>query len=446
MNLALARSSKFTVQIYGIASPQIRCLSALTPAEKNRYYVPRADRNGPNDSFVFNNLGDLRLARHSRHSPTREVNFTQEHWERQKSVWLRFRAVRAIWHSSPFQRLMFPDLFAVAATATGLAAYNTQIATNYMEQLTLHGSALGGATTAMGILVAFRLNASYGRYDEGRKFWGEINNAARDLAGNACMWIDDPYQKDRMLKLIKAFPVVTHFHLNYKGGHFMYDDSDPQLTEKIYSEFHAEILDLYKDEEHEDFKYICSGYRDKIHLPLHVSSGMRRIIADNGAFVNAFYNKTMDEQVRRIVMCLGQAERVLRTPLPTQFTRHTSRLLALWSFLLPFAIYDGCGPLGVVPASVMISYAILGIEDVGLQIEEPFNILPIRQYSDGINAGVDAISNGYDLLDNNPLKQLAAASETTIAEEPVIEDSTTFEAEETTETETAEDTPRMATS
>merc|ERR1711924_93580 len=150
------------------------------------------------------------------------------------------------------------------------------------------------------------------------------------------------------------------------------------------------------------------GYKDKVHLPLHVSAGMRRIISENGAFGHPFYNKTMDEQVRRLVMCLGQSERVLRTPLPTDFTGHTSRLIALWSFLLPFAIYDGCGPIGVVPASVFISYALMGIEDVGLQIEEPFNILPIRQYSDGINAGVDAIAAGYDLLDNNPLKQLDA--------------------------------------
>ena len=227
----------------------------------------------------------------------------------------------------------------------------------------------------------------------------------------------------------------------------MYADDDPELTEKIYSEFYAELLDVYHDEEHEDFKYICQGYRDKIHLPLHVSSGMRRIISENGAFTNPFYNKTMDEQVRRIVMCLGQAERVLRTPLPTDFTRHTSRLLALWSFLLPFAIYDGCGPIGVVPASVMISYALMGIEDVGLQIEEPFNILPIRQYSDGINAGVDSIASGYDLMDNNPLKQIAAAEEaTTITsnapEEPAIEDSTTFEREET-ESE-SDDVPRVA--
>jgi predicted membrane chloride channel (bestrophin family) len=32
------------------------------------------------------------------------------------------------------------------------------------------GAAMSGAITAIGLLAAFRLNASYGRYDEGRKF------------------------------------------------------------------------------------------------------------------------------------------------------------------------------------------------------------------------------------------------------------------------------------
>ena len=39
-------------------------------------------------------------------------------------------------------------------------------------------------------LMSFMFHASYGRYDEGRKFWGEINNSSRDLAGNAMMWLE----------------------------------------------------------------------------------------------------------------------------------------------------------------------------------------------------------------------------------------------------------------
>lgn len=64
---------------------------------------------------------------------------------------------------------------------------------------------------------------------------------------------------------------------------------------------------------------------------------------------------------------------------------------------MPFALYPATGPLGTVPASLLISYSLLGIGDIGVQLEEPFNILPLRQYtrSEGIYDGVDNIRDSY---------------------------------------------------
>jgi len=33
------------------------------------------------------------------------------------------------------------------------------------------------------------------------------------------MWMKDKVQQDRMLKLIRAYPVTHNFHVNRKGGH-----------------------------------------------------------------------------------------------------------------------------------------------------------------------------------------------------------------------------------
>jgi len=86
---------------------------------------------------------------------------------------------------------------------------------------------------------------------------------------------------------------------------------------------------------------------------------------------------------------------VLRTPLPTGFSRHSSRLLFIWSTLLPFALYPSLGPWGTLPASLFSSYAVLGIEDIGIQLEEPFDILPLRQYSDGMFDVIDQMERNY---------------------------------------------------
>ena len=53
------------------------------------------------------------------------------------------------------------------------------------EMLSLASAPFGAATTALGILAGFRLNASYGRFEECRIFWGDTNNTIRDLARKA---------------------------------------------------------------------------------------------------------------------------------------------------------------------------------------------------------------------------------------------------------------------
>lgn len=385
--------------------------STLAPEVGIVHYVPRAERTEGKSVFKIDNKVfnldpqsyDERLFRDSRQSPTRELNYTNHHWERHKSVWRRVRHMKNIFRSSPFQRLAFPDLFMIGTTATAVTYYNTEIAIDVASQIGFETGAMAGASAAVGILAAFRLNGSYGRYDEARKFWGEMNNASRDLAGNAIMWLETQEQKDRMLKLIKAFPVAMQWHLNDKGGHHTAKREDPNFTKLMYAEFYAEMVDIFQDEHDFDFTQIVNDRKTGGHVPIGILSVMRKIIAENGkimakngTFTHPIYNREMDEQVQRLVGCMGMCERVLRTSMPTSFTRHTSRLMFLWSNLLPFAMYGACGPLGTVPASLMVGYATLGIEDIGVQLEEPFNILPLRQYSEGIYAGVDSIRNSYE--------------------------------------------------
>jgi putative membrane protein len=369
--------------------------SAIASAVEPKFFVPRAERGPDRPAYPIDPKDSSRLIKTGRTCPTRELNYTHESWQKHKSPYRRFRHVMSIFRSSPFQRLIFPELTTTASVAAALAYYNEIIVGDPAMHLLADGAATAGATTAIGLLAAFRLNASYGRYDEGRKFWGEINNAARDLGGNAMMYIDEPTERQRMLKLIKAFPIVTQWHLNEKGGHFQLKRKDADFKEQKIANYVSELREVFKDDKDPDFNLIVNTYTTGGHVPLTVSAGIRRIIGDNHSPEKTIYNKNMDEQVRRLVACLGQCERVLRTPLPTCFTRHTSRLLFLWSNLLPFTLYSSLGPIAVIPGSLVVSYAIMGIADVGVQLEEPFNILPLRQYSEGIYDGINAIEKGY---------------------------------------------------
>jgi ion channel-forming bestrophin family protein len=81
---------------------------------------------------------------------------------------------------------------------------------------------------------------------------------------------------------------------------------------------------------------------------------------------------------------VGGCERLLRTPIPIAYTRHTSRFLIIWLTVLPFALFPkfGAGTLVVAP---VIAVLLAGINEIGIDVEEPFSLLPLEVIADRCN-------------------------------------------------------------
>jgi len=286
-------------------------------------------------------------------------------------------------------------MFITSLIAGGLTYYNEFVALgDVAQQISMNSQGIAAGTTAIALLTGFRLNASYGRYNEGRKMIGGVNTTSRDLATNSLMWVSSEKERDRMLLLIKAYSVALTFYLNRKGNHNGMR-CGPNFDEQVYAEYQAEMRDVFSnDDTNDDFVRVCIWFRNKDNVPLGIASLMRGIIARNDR--QDALNRELEVQVQKLLACLAGAERIQKTPIPTCFTRHTSRLLFMWSNMMPFAIYPACGPLFTLPMTIGISYTLMGIEDIGVQLEEPFNILPLRQYSDGVHDGVDFIASAYN--------------------------------------------------
>jgi hypothetical protein len=89
----------------------------------------------------------------------------------------------------------------------------------------------------------------------------------------------------------------------------------------------------------------------------------------------------MEQLVGELVNCLGMAERILLTPVPASYSRHTSRFLSLYTLSLPFVLVHQLELL-TVPAIAAICWGLFSIEEIGHLIEEPFspttNQLPLE--------------------------------------------------------------------
>jgi len=97
----------------------------------------------------------------------------------------------------------------------------------------------------------------------------------------------------------------------------------------------------------------------------------------------------LEAQFTEIISSLGTCEKLLRTPIPLGYTRYSVRFLMIWLMLLPVALvrtFDTFGkntwwedkpqPILVI-VMLFLSVAFLSIEDISVQLEEPFCVLPL---------------------------------------------------------------------
>ena len=104
----------------------------------------------------------------------------------------------------------------------------------------------------------------------------------------------------------------------------------------------------------------------------------------------------MDTSLQTLVDLTGACERIFKSPVPLVYTRHTSRFLTTFLLFLPFGLWplfaSSWNHVATVPATAIIGFFLLGIEEIGIQIEEPFSILPLEALCDGaIGATMDEL-------------------------------------------------------
>lgn len=213
----------------------------------------------------------------------------------------------------------------------------------------------------LGLLLVFRTNTAYERFWEGRKAWGTLVNTVRNLARQIWTAIAENRQEDRKakveaLRLLVAFAVATKLHLR---GERLNSELEPLMS--------AERYQILQSMNHPplEIAFWIGDYLQKQH--------------ERGC-LNTFQLTSMLKLLDTMVDVLGMCERILKTPIPLAYSIHLKQLLLIYCLSLPFPMVNELNWLtGVVVAA--ISFAVFGIEEIGIEIENPFgydaNDLPL---------------------------------------------------------------------
>ena len=240
----------------------------------------------------------------------------------------------------------------------------------------------------LGILLAFRTGQSYDRFWEGRQVWARVVNRVRAIARASRSYAtfddDDDVVSGVLLRWLAAFPLALKQHLR--------------------GERDVDAFDMLLGGERRDLE-------SADNLPLAVSyalsaevDGIRRASEGSQAASQLLWWQ-MESMILDLQDAIGDAEAIAGTPVPLSYSRHTSRLLSIWTLLSPVIMLKAL-PLPLIPpATVLVSWMLLATEEIGHIIEEPFGIhddrpkiLPLQRYCDIV---------GRDLHEQNNLIELA---------------------------------------
>jgi ion channel-forming bestrophin family protein len=227
----------------------------------------------------------------------------------------------------------------------------------------------------LGLLLVFRTNTAYDRFWEGRKFWGSLNNSIRNLARQIWVCIDERDPEDRETKIaamrsLVAFAIATKLHLR---------------SEQINNE----VEDLLSPQRYEKLKTMNNP---PLEIAFWIGDYMQQQYERNR--LNIYQLNAMQQLLNDLVDCLGGCERILRTPMPLAYAIHLKQLLLLYCLSLPFQMVKDFGwATGVIVS--LVSFTLLGIEAIGLEIENPFghdaNDLPLNTICDNMRRNMEDI-------------------------------------------------------
>lgn len=118
------------------------------------------------------------------------------------------------------------------------------------------------------------------------------------------------------------------------------------------------------------------------HPPLEIAFWIGDYLQQqyNRHCLNTYQLTAMQALLDSMVDILGGCERILKTPIPLAYVIHIKQLLLIYCLLLPFYLVNELGWwTGVFVA--LISFILFGIEEIGIEIENPFghdlNDLPL---------------------------------------------------------------------
>jgi ion channel-forming bestrophin family protein len=231
---------------------------------------------------------------------------------------------------------------------------------------TLNASPLTLLGLTLAIFLGFRNNVAYQRWWEGRTLWGDLVIATRNLTRQTLAFLPG-LAGERRQQLIYGSIAFTHALRHHLRG----TNPEPDLRRWLPDQ-------------------ACAAVLASPNPPNAVLGLLGEAYAANAraAGIDSMLLAEMDRELNQFSHVLGGCERIKSTPIPFAYILLLHRTVHVYCFMLPFCLI---GPLGwLTPLAVgVLAYTFFGLDAIGEQIEDPFDLLPNDLPLDAISRNIE---------------------------------------------------------
>ena len=264
---------------------------------------------------------------------------------RQHHNWLQ---MLLIWRGSVLKSIL-PQLVTVLAISSLVTWTHGYVFEHYIPMTVAPFTLLG---ISLALFLGFRNSASYDRFWEGRKLWGNLLNVSRSLVRQGLTLAKLPQDDPRIAEWVALLAAFTH------ALRHQLRDSDPS----------------------EDLSRLLSGeQRKKVGNARYRPAVILRILGEwiakrkEECLYGEITAAAIDHNLNRLSDVLGGCERLANTPLPYAYSVMIHRTVYGYCFLLPFGLVGTIGRMTPL-ISVLVAYTFMALEALASELEEPFGV------------------------------------------------------------------------
>jgi len=208
---------------------------------------------------------------------------------------------------------------------------------------------------ALSMLIVFRTTSSNSRYWEGRSHWGMLVNHSRSLVRIAQVWAGPA---DDLARLVAAYVLSVKQTLR-----------DDLNLEELAHYLPGSLFEKVRSVGNPPTR-LARAMEDWVHEK-HVTGKIDTRTA-----------QLMSNSITIMVDQQGGCEKIHKTPLPFIYASLIKLSVTLYVFSLPFVLIEKVG-FAAPAIAALVALGMLGIEEAGVEIEDPFglepNDLPLEQ-------------------------------------------------------------------